>query len=132
MKKQIQSVVFDLFTPVYRYKVVNKKTCNEKILDESLWNTSGTVYIRAYRKSIVYVGKTNGPLRVRIRDHLRRLLKYEKQKDIEYRNWAENKTITIYAYHPNKIKRLGLSIPIHHGLEHALIDAIKPKFVSRK
>ncbi len=129
---EILSVVFNRFTPVFRYKVVNKKICNEQILDESLWNMSGAVYFRAYRKSIVYIGKTNGPLKSRIRDHLRRFAKYEKPKDIEYRDWAENKIIKIYAYHPNEVTHLGLKVPIHNGLEHALIDAIKPRFVSRK
>ncbi len=129
-----QSIVFNSFTPTYQYRIKNGQPVEEKILDEKQWEAAGVVYARAdaKTKSIVYIGKTDGPLKDRVNDHLRRIPGYTKPKDTDYRDWAENKIITIYAHQPKRKSCLGLSIPIHSGLEHALIDAIDPKFVSRK
>jgi hypothetical protein len=131
-EQQIQSVVFNTFTPTFSYRVKNGLPIEGKVLDEDIWNAAGVVYARTHEQDIVYIGKTNGRLKSRIKDHLRRIPKYEKAIDIEYRDWAEGKTVTIYAHKPENKSYLGLSIPIHVGLEHALIDDIKPRFVSRK
>ena len=131
-KDHARAIVLNSFTPVFRYKVENGHPIKEKILNEELWQSDGVVYARIHRKEIAYIGKTNSTLKGRIKDHLRRMPNYSRSKDIEYRDWAEGKTITLYAHKPNNKDYLGLSVPIHTGLEHALIDAIKPPFVSRK
>ncbi len=124
--------IFSFFVPTYQYRVCKGQSVDGKVLSEKLWNSTGVVYARTYRKEVVYIGKTDGPLKRRVKDHLQRITRYTKQKDIDYREWAEGKTVTIYAYQPEKAYRLGLPVPTHVGLEHTLIDEIKPKFVSRK
>ncbi len=126
--------IFNSFVPTYRYRVKDGKIINGKILNEKLWEASGVVYARTHKnsKAVVYIGKTDGPLKTRIKDHLRRIPRYTKPKDIDYREWAEGKAVTIYAYQPKKISCLGLTISTQAGLEHALIEAIDPMFVSRK
>ena len=131
-KDHAQSVVFKSFSPVFRYKVKNGLPLEEEIIDEELWQSDGVVYARTHKQEIVYIGKTNATLKSRVQDHLRRIPKYSKPKDLSYRSWAEGKTITIFAHKPKNKNYLGLSVPIHTGLEHALIDAIKPTFVSRR
>lgn len=130
-KDHAQSVVFK-FLPVFRYKVQDGQPINEKVLDEELWQSDGVVYARTDKKTIAYIGKTNGTLKSRVKDHLRRIPKYSKSKDLDYIFWAEGKTITIFAHKPKNKNYLGLSVPQHPGLEYALIDAINPPFVSRK
>jgi hypothetical protein len=131
-KDHAQSVVFKSFVPAFRYKVENGLPLEEEIIDEELWQSDGVVYARTDKKAIAYIGKTDGPLKSRVRDHLRRLPNYTKPKDIAFRVWAEGKIITIYAHKPNNKNYLGLSVPQHLGLEYALIDAIQPQFVARK
>ena len=127
-----KSVIFGSFTPVYRYRVEDGKPVGGEVLDEDLWNASGVVYARTNLQEIIYIGKTDRALKYRIKEHLGYIPKYNKPKDIAYRDWAEGKTITIYAHKPKGVDYLGLSIPIHVGLEHALINEINPAFVSRK
>jgi hypothetical protein len=128
------SVIFNSFTPTYQYRIEMGEMVSGNILDEELWQSAGVVYARVHekRREVVYIGKTDGILRNRINDHLRRIPRYLKQKDIDYREWAEGKTITIYAHKPKRVMRLGLSISTHVGLESALIDSINPLFVSRR
>ena len=131
-KDHAQSVVFKSFSPVFRYKVKNGLPLEEEIIDEELWQSDGVVYARTHKQEIVYIGKTNATLKSRVQDHLRRIPNYSKPEDLRFRRWAEGKTITIFAHKPKNKNYLGLSVPIHTGLEHALIDAIKPTFVSRR
>jgi len=126
------SVIFNSFTPTFSYRVTNGQPADETVLDEALWEASGVTYARTNGQTVVYVGKCDGPLKSRIKDHLRRLTRYTKPKDIAYRDWAENRTITIYAHRPPPTNYLGLSVPVHVGLEQALIDEINPHFVSRR
>jgi hypothetical protein len=128
----MEATIFNFFSPTFRYFVRNGKPVDQEILDEKLWNSSEVVYARSDGQEIPYIGKTDGKLRGRIKDHLRLIPKFTKEKDIKYREWAEGKTITIYAYQPDKVECLGLPIAVHVGLEHALIDAIKPWAVARK
>lgn len=132
LKDHAQSVVFNSFAPVFRYRVQNGKPIKEKVLNEELWQSDGVVYARSHKKMIAYIGKSDGPLKSRIKAHLRLIPKYSKPKDIAYRDWAEGKTITIFAHKPKNKNYLGLQVPIHAGLEHVLIDKIQPPFVSRK
>ena len=131
-KDHALSVVFNSFAPVFRYRVQNGKPIKETVLNEELWQSDEIVYARTHKRTISYIGKTNGTLKSRVQDHLRRIPKYSKPKDLDYRDWAEGKTITIYAHKPKSKNYLGLRVPIHAGLEHTLIDEIKPPFVSRK
>ncbi len=128
------SVIFNSFSPTYRYRIENGKPVHREVLNEELWKSSGVVYARVneMEREAVYIGKTDNRLSVRIADHLRRIPQYSRKKDIDFREWAEGKTVTIYAYKPKKVRRLGISISTHAGLESALIDSIKPMFVARK
>lgn len=129
---QFESIVFKHFLPVFSYNVKNGEPVEGAILNKDLWGKSGVVYARTHENKILYIGKADGPLKTRIMDHLRRIPRYKKTKDIKYRDWAEGKTVTIYAHKPKQVQYLGLSVPLYVGLEHALIDAIKPPYVSRK
>ena len=124
--------LFDKFRAVLSYEVEDGKPINAKVLDERLWGASGVVYARVHRGEIVYVGKADGQLGKRMKDHLRRIPLYSKEKDIKFREWAEGKTITIYAHQPKPVKVLGLVVSAHAGLERALIDEFKPRFVARR
>jgi hypothetical protein len=127
-------IILNSFTPAYQYRIKNGDPVAGKILDEKLWCSAGVVYARVCEKvrDIVYIGKTDGKLKGRILDHLRRITEYTKPRDIEYREWAEGKTVTIYAHKPKKVNCLGMTISTHAGLESALIDSINPKFVFRR
>jgi hypothetical protein len=127
-----KSVIFNSFVPAYQYCVKHGKPVSGKVLNEDIWDAAGVVYARTHKQEIVYIGKTNATLKSRVQDHLRRIPNYSKPEDLRFRRWAEGKTITIFAHKPKNKNYLGLSVPIHTGLEHALIDAIKPTFVSRR
>ena len=126
------SIIFENFQPVYRYKVKNGRPVNKEVIDHDLWGARGVVYARVHGKSVVYIGKTDGSLRGRIRTHLRGFPHAKQGMSPHYRKWAEGKTITIFAHKPEPITYLGLSVPIHTGLEYALIERVEPKFVARK
>ena len=79
-KDHAQSVVFKYFVPVFRYKVQDGQPINEEVLDEELWQSDGVVYARTDKKTIAYIGKTNGTLKSRVKDHLRRIPKIFKAK----------------------------------------------------
>ena len=119
------------FRLVCQYRVKNRKACDRIVFNESLWQSSGVVYARTWRKKVLYIGKADGKLSRRIAEHFRRIPKYVKSKDVNYRKWANGKTITIWAFKPKSVKLFGLRIPIHAGVEAALIKKFKPPYVSR-
>ena len=125
-------VVFEEFTPAFQYTVCNGQPTDEKILDEELWRGSGVVYARTWEREVAYIGKSDHPLINRIGKHLNLISNPSTEGQKEYREWAENKTVTIYAHQPDNVEYLGLNIPIHVGLEHALISEINPPFVLRR
>ncbi len=119
------------FVPVCQYRIKNRKVCILTRLNEELWQSSRVVYARTWRKKVLYIGKADGKLSRRIAEHFRRIPKYVKSKDVNYRKWANGKTITIWAFKPKSVKLFGLRIPIHAGVEAALIKKLKPPYVFR-
>lgn len=126
------SFIFENFQPVFKYKMKNGRPVNERVIDPDLFGARGVVYARVHGKSVVYIGKTDGSLRARINRHLSGFPDGKTGRVVQYREWAEGKTITIFAHKPEPITYLGLSVPIHTGLEYALIERVEPKFVARK
>mgnify|MGYP001593455712 CR=1 FL=1 len=119
------------FRLVCQYRVKNGKACDRIVFNENLWQSSGVVYARTWRKKVLYIGKADGKLSRRIAEHFGRIPKYVKSKDVNYRKWANGKTTTIWAFKPKSVKLFGLRIPIHAGAEAALIKKFKPPYVSR-
>jgi len=115
------------FKPVYRYKMEDGKPRKRKLLDEALWGQKGVVYARVYRDRIVYIGKADGRLCTRILRHLNRISKETAGMASQYRKWAKGKTITILAHRPEPVRRFGLQIELHSGIEAALIRKFKPR-----
>lgn len=113
------------FRPVYRYKFINGNVVAGEVLDDELWKQRGVVYARHCDGDIVYVGKADGTLRRRITRHLNGFPSDPKTKP--YREYAEGKTVTIYAYKPDPIRLFdeGLEIPVHAAVEAALIKKFK-------
>jgi hypothetical protein len=96
-------------------------------LDSYLWNEDCVVYARVYADEPVYIGSTDRLLSKRITEHLRYISSNPDPTPTKYREWAEGKRITIVAYKPEPVKRLGREIPIHRSVEAALIKEFKPK-----
>ena len=117
------------FRPVFRYRLVDGKVADTKILDGALWKERGVVYARVCNKVILYIGKTDGRISTRIGSHLRRYL--HQPQNALYRDHIKQNLVTIYAYKPKTTRLFDLDIDLHSGVEAALIKAIKPRFVKR-
>lgn len=120
------------FKPVLSYRVEKGRPVDVKELDEFFLGLDSVVYARFCDDQIIYIGKSDGPLRKRLRDHIKRIPSYKRPKDIDFRTFVEGKTVTILAFQPSRINLLGLSVPIHAGVESALIEKIHPRFVARR
>jgi len=124
--------LFDAFIPVFRYRVHQAEPVDQEVLNKEMWNAEGVVYALRANGTILYIGSTRGRLRTRIKDHLRRMPKYTREKDRSYRAAVEGLTVTIYAHQPPNLDYMGLSVPMFVGLEHSLIDRLRPQFVARR
>ena len=109
------------FRPVCQYVMRNKKPQHIKILNQKLWQQSGVVYARTYRKKVVYIGVTDGRLSRRLGAHLNGISTSMRATAPRYRKWAEGKRITILAYKPPPVKLLGQKMDMHRAIEAALI-----------
>ena len=127
----IHSEILDTFTPTCSYRVINGNPCDEEILDEELWNSSEVVFLRTWDGEIVYVGKSDRPLRYRMREHFGYIRKPKNPREAAYRDWAEGKTVIVYTHQPERTEYMGPSIPPHLGLKAALIGKVQPKFGAR-
>ena len=113
------------FRPVCQYVIRNKKPQGIKIFDRKLWQQSGVVYARKYKKKVVYIGVTDGRLSRRIGRHLRLISTSMHATAPRYRKWAEGKRITILAYKIRPVKLLRRQVDVHRAIEAALIKEFK-------
>ena len=117
------------FRPVFRYTVSNGHAVDTEILDQTLWEQSGAVYARIHEGEVIYIGKTDGTLKKRLKQHVGLI---PKQDNDHYRPWAEGKTITVVAYVPPVVTLAGHQFHMHRQLERTLIGAFLPRFVKQK
>ncbi len=127
----LQRLIDLKFRPAFEYHVSGGAVSDFQTLDTKLWNSSRVVYARTYGDQILYVGKTNNSFGSRMRGHINKLPKYSAKKDLNYRLWAEGKTIIVFALAPPKRRYRGLELSIHNSLEEALIVELQPKYNAR-
>jgi hypothetical protein len=121
------------FRPVLRYQMHQGKAVNCEHLDEELWNQSGVVYARMCDGEVIYVGKCDKRLAGRLGAHLKGISEDMPKNPLTryYKQWAEGKTITIFAYKPPAVRLCGHEVTTHRGLEAALIDVFEPRQYNR-
>jgi hypothetical protein len=90
-------------------------------------NQSGVVYARVCYGEVVSVGKCDGRLGRRLRAHLQGIAEDVPKNPLTrlYKQWADSKAITIFAYKPPPVRLCGHEVTTHRGLEAAL-DAFEP------
>ena len=120
------------FRPVLQYVMRDGCPQEYKEFDDKLLEEDGVVYARIINGGHpVYIGSTNGKLSKRLKAHLQGIKKPRTSNVEEYKEFAEGKTVIIYAYKPESMTALGRKISIHRGLEEALIEEFKPRFTKR-
>ena len=131
-KQELWADLSERFEKVCSYDVIKQAPIHVNWEGSSLLDKLGVVYVRVLDGESVYVGSTNGKLEARLKAHLRIIPNYKNPKDLAYRKAAEGKNISIFAVKPRATKIMGFEVTTHRGLEVALIDYLKPLYVSRK
>jgi len=83
---------------------------------------------------VLYVGKADSMLGTRLKAHTRGVFDKEpaQQMASDYKDYIRGHTVTIWAHAPKRVKICGMDVYPHAGLESAMIERYKPRFVLRR